>query len=173
MVNSSTAVGALILVPIFIAGSAAFVAIKTTEAYKLSFGKFSKAWASWSQYIPGRESHRRRQEKKRRCKLSSSETYGDSWPDLESTYSKQAASTFIGQSPLRDPSKEDTSSELWHPTREARLSWSFINPRSRSPDHLILSSVVRPLPVAQLPERIPLEDASIPLPLTRAREARR
>jgi hypothetical protein len=139
MTNNAAVVGALILVPIVIAASIAFIAIKTTHLwYKAR--KSCQKFFNWDQVEPI---------KHRRSDLSASRADADSWCDLESTISwgeeNQAQIT-----PVRE-----TSRRIWHPHRSSRLTWSFgESPVSRGPNHSESSrSVQTPLPVVARPER--------------------
>lgn len=180
--DTSPAIGALVLVPIVIAASAAFIAIKTSEsAYRL--GQYcSKFWNSHSPWSKTQKTRKRR--KLRRSNLPSSQTYADSWSDLESNDDDPRYTSFIGQErrtkSYSDGDKEDTieqvdtSRQIWHPSRSARLVWSFSNPRSLSPLRLELSNVVKPLQAARRPERLSDEDANhLAAHPSRAREAHR
>lgn len=141
--SSQGAVGALILIPVVIAGAAALVAIKAT-GYWDSIG------------IPCRKIFcflRRNNKNKKRNRSdeghSTAQSYPDSLGDLESIY--PASETH----PLRDcsPSK-DTPAKGWHPSRPSRLSWSF-GPALKLPNqnHYELSSVQRPSPCVSPLER--------------------
>ena len=162
--SSTTAIGALILVPIVIAASAAFIALKTTEVYKRTCRFCHKSSLPW---LTKRKSRGRRARRKGQSHLQSTQLYADSWCDLNSLRSGSAHSVFIGQSrkQVHNSNVEDEElaleKSIWHPTRSARLLWSFSNPRSRSRNHFESSSVVRPLPVARIPERLSAEDASL------------
>ncbi|RDL35822.1 uncharacterized protein BP5553_06434 [Venustampulla echinocandica] len=98
MSSSNGAISALILVPIVIAASAAFIALKTQRGFQSIFEYFLRIWednSPWSHR--GKNTHRRKQ---KRSDLSSTQIYADSWCDLESIHSgrsAQAYSTFIGQ----------------------------------------------------------------------------
>ncbi len=150
--TSTTAIGALILVPIVIAGSAAYIALKTTEFYE-RIREFCQKFGS-----PWRAAERRSQRRLRRNQshLKPGQLYADSWCDLDSNRTGSAQSTFIGQSRKQSHADEELGLEetVWHPTRSARLLWSFSSPRSRSRNLYELSNVARPLPVAQVPERV-------------------
>ncbi|KAL3421134.1 hypothetical protein PVAG01_07579 [Phlyctema vagabunda] len=80
--NSSPVVGALVLIPIIIAASAAFIALKTTE-----LGKKLIKFCSKNLSLPNFSRKARQQSRSNQ----SSETYADSWYDLESVRSGQAA----------------------------------------------------------------------------------
>ena len=178
--NPSPAFGALILVPIVIAGSAAFLAIKAPEVYTKTAGLCIRGWKSCTRVLPWTGSKQSR--KIRRSDSFSAQVYADSWVDLESNHSDRVFSTFIGQSPVRkansDGSKDesvrsnDTPRRIWHPSRSTRLMWSFGNPRSQSPNPFESSNAVRPLPVARLPARGHEDVISPALPM-RVREVRR
>jgi hypothetical protein len=164
-------VAALILVPIAIAASAAFIALKASH--------FSKTFArALNRKFPRTTSQRRRR-KLRRSNLTSSQTYADSWVDLESNAGDEPLrDTFINQSPIRR--YQYTSSETacgidtsgWHPNRNDRLTWSFVNPTSPIHHRSESSSVARPLPVVQRPDRLSEEDVDSLSLQTRVEEVR-
>ena len=176
MSNVTPAIAALTLVPITIAASAAYLALKTTEFYKCISRSCSRVWQGWS-LNPLEGQQDRRRHKLRRSNLSSSQTYADSWFDLESNPGDDPGySTFINQSPIHShqtgldshntslvesTNRNDTPKRIWHPARSARLTWSFANPRSLSPNRFESSSVLRPLPVAQLPGKLGAEAAEL------------
>jgi hypothetical protein len=139
MSSNPGAVGALILVPIAIAGSVAFIAIKTTHFWHKNNRRY-KAFFTWP---------RSDRTKQRRSDLSTSQVYADSWCDLESTRSCEEGNQ-IQLSPAKN-----TLSRTWHPHRSSRLTWSFGgSPKSRDPNHSESSrSVQTPLPVVARPER--------------------
>jgi hypothetical protein len=95
--SSDTPATALILVPIAIVASAAFVALKTSHLFNSvsrTIGRF------WEAKFPYKSSYKRR--KLRRSNLSSSQTYADSWTDLESNAGDDTrVDTFINQTPVR------------------------------------------------------------------------
>lgn len=165
MSSDTSAVAALILVPIAIAASAAFLAVKISHLYKSARHVLSRSWPS------ARLSHKRH--KLRRSNLRSSQTYADSWVDLESVAGDETRiDTFINQTPVRTNSRStsgaqctDTVGRVWHPNRDARLTWSFANPSS--PHHFESLNVAKPLPVAQLPERLSTEDVEFLVAPTR------
>lgn len=139
MTSNPGAVGALILVPIAIAGSVAFIAIKTTHFwYKTSIR--CAAFFAWP---------RSNRTKQRRSDLLTSQVYADSWYDLESTHSCEE-----GNQVQLSPTK-NTLTRIWHPHRSSRLTWSFGDSlKSRDPNHSESSrSVQTPLPVLARPER--------------------
>jgi hypothetical protein len=139
MTSNPGGVGALILVPIAIAGSVAFIAIKTTHFWQKTSTRY-KAFFTWP---------RRDRTKQRRSDISTSQVYADSWCDLESTHSCEE-----GNQVQLSPTK-DTLTKVWHPYRSSRLTWSFgDSPKSRNPNHSESSKSVQiPLPVAARPER--------------------
>jgi len=163
MSSGSIAIGALVLVPIAIAVSAAFIALKCAEASK-RIGRYIRRF--WDSYYPWSRNNRTR---RRRSDLNLNQHYANSWADLESTNTKRGYATFIGQSPrhnsVKSHSKADAKSgddipgEIWHPTRSARLMWSFTNPRSPNHRRSGLSSVARPSPIARRAERLSADDA--------------
>jgi hypothetical protein len=174
MSSDTPAVAALILVPIAIAGSAAYVALKTSHLYKRASRAFGCLWNSRASST---RSHRQVR-KLRRSNISSSQTYADSWLDLESIAGDETRiDTFINQTPCRanipgSGSAQESACRIWHPNREARLAWSFANPRSLSPNPFESSNnVVRPLPVVQRPERLSTEDVEFLLAPKRVEEA--
>ena len=181
MNSSSPPIGALIIVPIVIAASAAFVALKTQHGFRTILSFCRRIWNRRPSLTRGSTSRRRR--KHNRSDIGSS-SYADSWCDLESIHSSQGVdsfSTFIGQSPINKAFSEGdqnilcrsspTPSQVWHPNRSNRLQWSFTNPGSRSPRPLGLLSVARPSPVAHRPERLSIEGAQPLVHPTRVRGA--
>ena len=181
MNSNNPAIGALILVPIVIAASAAFIAIKASEFCKRAGRSIKNFWNNNYPWSSTKQSDRKR--KIRRSNLRSSQLYADSWIDLESIDSREGYSRFINQEPSRrgksfsegDKAEAygDTAQRIWHPSRSARLAWSFANPRSPSHNHFESSNVVKPSPTARRPERLSLEDADRLAGRTRAREVRR
>lgn len=171
--RTSPAVYGLVLIPIVIAASAAFVAIQSTQIGKDILRRCSNLWQVWS---PSHKQDRRRKHK--RSDISSSQVFADSWCDLESIHSGQAATKFIGQSSPKahgyTRNSPDTPTRVWHPQRSNRLTWSFTHPQSRSPHLFELSSVAKPLPVVQRPEKSSEIEVEASLnPPTKVREARR
>ena len=168
MNSNTSAIAALILVPIAIAASAAFLAIKTAHLCR-SASRALKHWFSAAK--PSQKRH-----SLRRSNLSSTQTYADSWVDLESVADNETRiDTFINQTPVRANSGSsssaqcpDTAGRVWHPNRDARLTWSFANPSS--PHHFASSNVAKPSPVAHLPERLSTEDVEFLLAPTRVEE---
>ena len=171
MSSGSPAIGALILVPIVIAASAAYIALKCAELSNRIGRYFRRLWDKYYPWSYNNNKTRRRRRDKR-SDLSSTPLYADSWTDLESIPSERGYSTFINQSPRRKPLRPlsegderseayDNPGEIWHPTRSTRLMWSFTNPRSPNPRRSELSSVVRPSPAARRPERLSAEDARL------------
>ena len=178
MSSTTTAIGALVLVPIAIAASAAYIAIKTTEGYKRLSRYCSHIWRR----SPLNQTESRRRRKLHGSDVSSNQAYADSWIDLESVRSGHEIRTFINQSPSRryasnsnskgKSDESDTVRRVWHPPRNNRLMWSFADPKSPSPGRSGLSSVARPLPVVHRPERSSTDDGTIQVALTRTWEAR-
>ena len=157
MNSTTSAIGALILVPIVIAASAAYIALKTTELSKRIVTFCRNLWDDWYPW-----SNKRCHQRRRKIRASDplySQPYADSWYDLESIHSRQGFSRFINQSPRKSLSGSDEqysgndTRRIWHPDRANRLTWSFTNPRSQSPNLFESSNVVRPLPVALRPEK--------------------
>ncbi|KAI9054922.1 hypothetical protein LZ554_002065 [Drepanopeziza brunnea f. sp. 'monogermtubi'] len=108
--SSNSAIGALILVPIVIAVSAAFIAIKFSQACK-RLGRHIKNF--WNESVPWSDTNKAiRRRKLRRSNLRSTQLYADSWVDLESIDSRQDYSTFINQTrlPGRRFDEEDMAS---------------------------------------------------------------
>lgn len=178
MSNGHSAIGALIIVPIFIAASAAFIAIKLPQ-FCARLGRNIKN--VWNKCFPWSSTHQdRRTRKLRRSNLPSSQLYADSWVDLESIDSREDYSTFINQpsSPRKSLSESDqhkieagdSAKRIWHPTRTDRLAWSF-TARNRNP--FGLSSVAKPSPTARRPERLSAEDAARVAAPARARGVHR
>lgn len=170
MSSDTPAIAALILVPIAIVASAAYVLLKLSQVYKGLVRACSRFWKNKLSST----GNSRRGNKLRCSNLTSSQSYADSWLDLESNAGDEThRDTFINQSPIRANNNHrnensfgiDTS--IWHPNRSARLAWSFANPRSRSPNPFESSSVARPLPVVQRPERLSLEDVDSLFVLTK------
>lgn len=138
-ISPSNPVGALILLPIFIAASAAFVALKLTKAGKRLF-IYLRAHA------PALTSSARRRSRARRSNLSSSFIYGDSFADLESRHNLNE--TADRPCPVFSLSQDqNTPTKIWHPNRSSRLTWSFMKPQYPGQNHFELSSVQKPLPV--------------------------
>lgn len=166
--DTSPAIGALILVPIVIAASAAFIAIKASEFSHRAGRYCSRLWSEHYPWSHTRKTHRRR--KLRRSNLRSTQLYADSWCDLESIDDDPQYTPFIGQEQRSRSNSEgeqgdvavevETPKQIWHPTRYARLKWSFSSPRSLSPLHLELSNVAKPSRAARHPERLSAEDAN-------------
>lgn len=158
MSSGSSAIGALIIVPIFIAVSAAYIALKTHSFFQSLARHCCQIWKEKSLWSRRRAIQSRKQ---KLSDLASSQGFADSWCDLESLHStyhtpNQGYSTFIGQSSGRSRSYSegdersiyyDTPTRIWHPTRSSRLMWSFANPKSQDRDLFELSSVARPSPV--------------------------
>jgi hypothetical protein len=177
MSSTTTAIGALVLVPILIAASAAYVAVKTTEGYKRLSRYCIHLWFK----SPLNRTESRRRRKLHASDISANQAYADSWVDLESVGSgNRRISTFINQTPprrytsdSRDKSGEnDTVRRVWHPPRNNRLTWSFADPKSRSPARSGLSNVAKPLPVIHRPERSSTEDGTFQPVLTMTGGAR-
>lgn len=154
------AVGALILIPIAIAGSAAFIAIKATDFWKTTVRRVrglstSLPWHTQRRRLPNRSDQ-----------LSS---YEDSFFDLESLSSSQ----FPSENPRQNrrwkrapqlatrPSKVPNTSfsETWHPSRLDRLQWSFVNPQSPDLNRFVSSSIPVPSRTHNRPERSQSQDA--------------
>lgn len=172
MNNDTPAVTALFLVPFLIAISAAFWALKISHLSKGIARALKRAFRS---KLP---SSARRSRKLRRSNLTSSQTYADSWVDLESNApNDHHLETFINQSPVRKLQHSSSESgcgidtSAWHPNRNARLTWSFVNPTSPTLRRSESSSVARPLPVAQRPERLSGEDVDSLFVLTKVEAA--
>lgn len=161
--DTSPAVGALILVPIVIAASAAFIAVKTSETLQRAGHYCSKLWNEHSPWSHTQKTQKRR--KLRRSNLPSSQLYADSWCDLESGDDDPRSTPFNGHDRTSKSYSEgykdnieielETPSKVWHPTRSARLMWSFTNPRSLSPLRFELSSVAKPSQAAHHLVRLP------------------
>ncbi|OWP05566.1 hypothetical protein B2J93_7910 [Marssonina coronariae] len=191
MSTSNSAVGALVIVPIVIAISVAFIAINFSQCCKRTGRSIKNIWNESCPWSNKNVANRRR--KLRRSNLRSSQLYADSWLDLESIDSRQGYSKSNDQSPQQKttfPSGGDkdeilggdnTAKRVWHPSRNARLAWSFANPnlgetengKSASRSHFGLSNVVRPSPTARRPERLSDEDAAHLMGATRKRHGRR
>lgn len=165
--DTSPAIGALILVPIVIAASAAFIAIKTSETLQRAVHYCSKLWSEHSPWSHTQKTQKR--SKLRRSNLPSTQLYADSWCDLESGDDDPRYTPFNGQDRRSKSYSEgdkdaveielETPSKVWHPTRSARLMWSFTNPRSLSPLRFELSSVAKPSQAARPPVK-PSGDAN-------------
>ena len=180
--TSSPAIGALVLVPIVIAASAAYIAIKTSETADRLGRYCSKLWNNRFLWFQAQQTQRRR--KLRRSNLPSTQLYADSWCDLESGDDDTRYTPFLGQERRSKSYSEgdkdnigiqlENPKQIWHPSRSTRLLWSFTNPRSLSPLRLGSSSAARPLQAARLPERLSEPDAKVPIaPLFKAREVHR
>ncbi len=178
MNSTTSAIGALILVPIIIAVSAAFIALKASDLSQQVCRFIKKLWTQNSPLSNRNKSRRRR--KLRRSNLTSSQLYADSWCDLESIDSRGYSS------PIREDNSRnsycergeeenfgDSATRVWHPSRSTRLMWSFTSPKSRNLNHFALSNVARPSPAARRPERLSAEDAALLAHPTRAMAARR
>ncbi|KAL2060923.1 hypothetical protein VTL71DRAFT_8975 [Oculimacula yallundae] len=180
MNSNNHAIGALILVPIVIAASAAFIAIYASEFCKRAGRSIKNFWNKSYPWSGIKKSTRRR--KLRRSNLPSSQLYADSWVDLESIDSREGYSTFINQKSFsrhrslsegdKDDAFGDTAKKIWHPSRSARLAWSFANPRSPSRNLFASSSVAKPSPIARRPERLSAEDAALLAGHARKRQGR-
>lgn len=181
MNSNNPAIGALILVPIVIAASAAFIAIKASEFCKRAGRSIKNFWNDTYPWSSTNQSSRKR--KLRRSNLRSSQLYADSWIDLESIDDRENYSRFINQDSScrtksfsegeKDGAYGDTVQRIWHPSRSARLAWSFANPRSPSHSLFESSSVVKPSPTARRQGRLSAEDAGLLVGRTRARGVRR
>lgn len=142
MVDYPATVGALVFVPIIIAASAAFVAVKTTDIFKSTIDR----WQAWNPSLPGLKH-------KKACITTPPQGYGDSFCDLESAGG--AEDTVIGQA-TDIGNAVPTPAKIWHPHRSHRLTWAFSGPpppQSQDRSHYGLSSVRRPSAVAQIPTR--------------------
>ena len=148
MNSNPGAVGALILVPIAIAGSAAFIAINAPHLwYKVA--TWCKILFLWT---------RRDRRKHRQSDLSESQPYADSLYDLESLLSR-ARNTIVQSASLKD-----TPTKIWHPLRSSRLTWSFGgSPQSQSLSHSeSLKSVQRPSPAVMPLQRSQSQEEDSP-----------
>jgi hypothetical protein len=155
--SSNSAIGALIIVPIVIAASAAYIALKTHSVFQTIARTLCRIWEEKFPWSHRKAIERRKQ---KRSDLSSTQVFADSWCDLESLHSpfkvsERSYSTFIGQSPSHRSLSEgderallETPKRIWHPTRSDRLMWSFANPKSPNHNHFELSNVARPSPVS-------------------------
>lgn len=164
--NASPAVGALILVPIIIAASAAFIALKASD-YSQALARFiCKYWHNHSLWSDIEKTCKRKRLKRSKAQ-SSSQLYADSWCDLESGSSEQETryDQFIGQDSeggaRLESGKIITLADhrtLWHPSRASRLAWSFTDPISRDQSQLKPPKLVKPLATAQPLKRQPVKD---------------
>ena len=185
MSSGSLAICGLLLVPIAIAVSAAFLALKCAELLK-RIGRYINRL--WDEYYPWSNTNiiRRRRRRDKQSDLSFSfNTRADSWTDLESLYTERECYTSSGETPRRHNTRKSISGtggsklhdndpeRIWHPTRSARLLWSFTNPRSPGQARSELSNVARPSPAARRPERLSGEDAALLANPTKAWEHRR
>jgi hypothetical protein len=128
--SSPGAIGALILIPVIIAGAAAVVAIKAS-------GYFDFISHSWNSVFSYRHKRKKSNPSDER---SPSPEYPDSLGDLESVYPVSV------KGPLEDSASKSSPSpsKTWHPARSSRLEWSF-GPQTHNPYEL--SRVLqRPLP---------------------------
>lgn len=178
MNSNNPAIGGLILVPIVIAASAAFIAIKASSITERAKRYCVNLWREKAPWSDKNKTQRRR--RLRRSNLTSSQVYADSWCDLESVNSCDDFSKFIGQHRTQKSSSSDrekqaleASSEGWHPSRSARLLWSFSSPRSRMSNPYELSSVAKPSRAAHRPKRLSAEDADFLARPSRVKEVRR
>lgn len=167
MTSYNPATGALVLVPIAIALSLAFIAVKTSH-FSGKFASFCRR--VWGNRSPLSSAPRSRGRKLRRSNLSSVEVYGDSWCDLRSIDSreelprfnkKEVRSASIHNLPAFTGHSDELLDQIWHPSRSTRLSWAFTNRRSLSPHLFASSSVAKPSPVVHPETRS--EDAKTPL----------
>ena len=147
--SSNPALGVLVIIPIVIALSAAYIALKTNSGFHFIANHYRRIWDKRPSWSYPRDSQR----SKHTSSLASSQTFADSWCDLESVHSvSKKYSRFVGQYPsCKSPSEEDkrtspihTPRRIWHPTRSARLTWSFTNPRSSNRHPFELSNVAKP-----------------------------
>jgi hypothetical protein len=99
MSSSSIAIGALILVPIVIATSAAFIALKCAEVLQTHWPLYVAD--SGTVIILGLVTTGLEDEDRTYLKPH----YADSWADLESINTERGYDTFIGQSPRRNSVK--------------------------------------------------------------------
>jgi hypothetical protein len=179
MSNNPPASAALILVPIAIVASAAYIAIKTSEFTKRTVHFLRGFCIQWSPANIVRNRVYRKY--KQRCSDLSSQNYGDSWCDLESVreepliisnYNIQSSFNSrknIGESGQNSEFQNETT-RIWHPTRDSRLTWSFMNPESLPPNLFELSNVVKPLPDARRLGRHTADDADLQVARRRAEE---
>lgn len=162
--NTSSAVGVLILIPIAIAGSAAFIAIKTTDFWKATIRRVQDTSPSLQWF-----SRQRRD----RNRSDQSASYADSFFDLESVashrsqYENWADHTRLLKSSPRSATQysrapQTFSKETWHPRRQDRLQWSFANSQSLSPSHFAFSNVLIPSRTHPRPERSQSQDEEVP-----------
>ncbi|PBP27187.1 hypothetical protein BUE80_DR001829 [Diplocarpon rosae] len=100
MSSSNSAIGALVIVPIVIAISVAFIAIKFSQCCKRTGRSIQNLWNKSFPWSATNVDNRRR--KIRRSNLRSSQLYADSWLDLESIDSRQGYSEFNNQAPQRE-----------------------------------------------------------------------
>ncbi|CAD6505842.1 BgTH12-01329 [Blumeria graminis f. sp. triticale] len=158
--NINRTVGALILVPIIIAASAAFIAVKATDYIQVLTKYLSKSWKKNRLRTTigklSKKSHRR-------YKSRSIQTFADSWCDIESTCSGQGSvyNHFQGQEILERPHTLK-SGIIWHPSRASRLAWSFASPISLNHNLFGLSNVAKPSAIARRQEKVLMEDLALP-----------
>lgn len=188
MSSRNFAILGLVLVPIVIAVSAAYIALKCAELLK-RIGRY--IYRFWDAYYPWSNTNiaRRRRDRRRRDKQSdlsfSVPIRADSWTDLESLSTEREYYTSSGESPRHQSARpafartggakvyHNDPGQVWHPTRSARLMWSFTNPRSPSRARSESLSVARPSPAAHRPESLSGEDAALLANPTKVWEHRR
>lgn len=162
--NTNPAIGALILVPIIIAVSAAFIAIKASDYSRALTGFVCKSWHThrpWSEIEQSQKRHR-----PKRLNSHSSQSYAKSWCDLEVKSSEHETKydSFIGQGLNRGSIIEgkrgkpyDSRFKKWHPNPASHLAWTFVNFASQHPSHFESSNVARPSATALRPGRLSVE----------------
>lgn len=169
--NASPAVGALILVPIIIAASAAFIALKASD-YSQALGRFiCKYWHNHSLWSDIEKTCKRKRLKRPKAG-SSGQLYADSWCDLESGSSEQETryDQFIGQHPEGNLNLEVGNiitfadhRTLWHPSRASRLAWSFTDPLPLDQSHSKSPKLSKPSATAQPLKKQTVKNAGIPV----------
>ncbi|KAI0998473.1 hypothetical protein K3495_g9722 [Podosphaera aphanis] len=175
---ASPAIGALILVPILIAASAASIALKASD-YSQAFARFVRNY--WHSHAPRFGSSVLASRRKlRRSNFHSSQLHSDLWYDLDSVYSDQEIgySGFTGKevSVSAQRNKGNSTSEShdpWHPFHTEQSEWSFMKSKSQHQDHCELQNVARPSATARRPTRLSVGDAALLARPVRVREARR
>lgn len=111
-------IAALILVPIAIAGIAAYVAIKTTDLLSTT-----RDWAICSPITSWCFGRRRKLKHKK-----SAEAFGRTADSLvlDDVESVRLSSTAVGQDKEGKGTRSwSTPSKTWHPSRSQRMAWSF------------------------------------------------
>lgn len=152
MTNYQSAIGALILCPIVIAVSAAFIVVKSTQCCK-----YIIQYCRWSWQNRANRGSNQLQKIDRSSPYNKG-IYADSWIVLESINSTR--DLFIHQAPHRQrecsagstQGLNETVTQVWHPSHASRPACNSTKPIPQSQSHyesLNVVSILKPLPVAQ------------------------